>query len=146
MQLVVFSVGNEEYGIDVECVGEIIRYTKPTMLPKSHQSVLGIINLRDRVIPIVSFRRLFGKPEIEISNSTRIIIVELLGRKIGFVVDAVTEVMEISEGLIEEYTDQIGGVDEVFVTGIAKLDNRLVIILNLEKVVSLAKPINPEQL
>lgn len=133
VQLVVFSLQEEEYGVPIDEVREIIRYVKPTAVPKAPASVKGVINLRGKVIPVVSLRERFGFSEKEIDDESRIIVAEVSGETMGFVVDAVTEVLRLDADKIEPYSDATSSVDERFIDGIGKVGDRLIIILDLAK-------------
>ncbi|HHW15345.1 MAG TPA: chemotaxis protein CheW [Firmicutes bacterium] len=134
LQLVVFSLAGEDFGVPIDQVREIIRFTAVTKVPKAPVSVLGVINLRGRVIPVVSLRERFGFPAEEAGNATRIVVSDLAGQTAGFVVDAVTEVLRLDEGAIEPPPASASTVDSAFIKGIGKIDERLIILLDLEKV------------
>jgi purine-binding chemotaxis protein CheW len=136
LQLVSFKIGDEEFGVDILQVQEINRMLDVTSVPKSPEYVDGVINLRGKVIPIVNLRRRLGMARKERDNNTRIIVVELSGQVVGFVVDAVSEVLRISRGVTEPPPSIVGGVREELITAVGKLDDRLLILLDLEKVLS----------
>jgi len=136
-QLVSFNLGDEEFGIEVLKVREIIRMTAITHMPNTPHYVEGIINLRGRVIPIVSMRRKFGLSETENNSQTRIIVVDVGGDLTGFIVDAVSEVIRISDGEIQPPPPVVsGGIDQECITGVINRTDRLLVLLSLDKMFS----------
>jgi purine-binding chemotaxis protein CheW len=141
-QLVVFNLANENYGVDISTVDGIIEMQPITFVPRAPSFVEGITNLRGEVLPVIDLRRRFGLPVAEITKETRIVHVELDGIRVGMVVDAVSEVLRVSEEDIEPPSPIVTTVDSdwgsrnVFITGIAKVDERLIILLDLGKVLS----------
>lgn len=134
LQLVSFTIGNEEFGVNILQVQEINRMVEVTSVPNTPEYVDGVINLRGKVIPIVDLRRRFGMERKEKDMNTRIIVVELTGKVFGFVVDAVSEVLRIPKSVTELPPPIIAGIDAEYITAIGKLDNRLLILLDLERV------------
>ncbi|NQW17514.1 MAG: chemotaxis protein CheW [Chloroflexi bacterium] len=135
-QLVVFDLSGEAYGISIESVREIIRLQEITQVPRTPEFVEGVINLRGKVIPVVDLRKRFGLQERDRDSDNRIVNVDIGGHEIGMVVDAVTEVLRISSGSVEPPSNVITTADSGYLRGIAKLDNRLIILLDLEQVLS----------
>ena len=134
-QLVVFDLGGEVYGVDINTVREIIRMQNITRVPNAPEFVEGIINLRGKVIPIVDLRRRFALAAAEQSKDSRIVVVDIAGEDIGVTVDAVTEVMRIDGGSVEPTGDIIATVDSYYIEGIANLGEQLIILLDLNKVI-----------
>lgn len=131
-QLVVFELGNEAYGININAVREIIRMQAITSVPDSPEYVRGVINLRGRVIPVADLRRRFRLPETEASADTRVLVVDIAGEDIGVVVDAVTEVKRVLNSAVEPASTLSTTDASYYIEGIAKLDNQLLILLDLE--------------
>ena len=129
-------MGEEEYGVDILKVQEINRMLEVTRVPSAREYVDGVINLRCKVIPIIDLRRRFGMQRKAQDKNTRIVVVELSGKTIGFVVDAVSEVLRIPRSVIEPPPGVVGGGSD-YVTGVGKLEDRLLILLDLERVVGL---------
>ncbi|HTY38093.1 MAG TPA: chemotaxis protein CheW [Bacteroidota bacterium] len=138
LQLVSFKLGEEEYGIDILKVQEINRMLEVTRVPDSPPFVEGVINLRGKVIPIIDLRGRFGMERKEHDKNTRIIVVELAGRIVGFIVDAVREVLRIQRSITEPPPQMTSGAGEEYITGIAKLEDRLLILVDLEQVIGTA--------
>jgi len=135
-QLVVFALAAEVYGLDIGTVREIIRMQDITHVPNAPDFVEGIINLRGKVIPVVDLRRRFGVSVAEQTRESRIVVVDIRGEDIGLMVDAVTEVMRITGDAIEPASDLITTEDSYYIQGIAKLGDRLLILLDLDRVLS----------
>lgn len=135
LQLVVFKLGSADFGARIEQIREINRLVPITGVPKAPPGVLGIINLRGTVIPVISLRERFGFPQVAADGYTRIVVSEVGGQTVGFVVDAVTEVLRVDDGAIEPAPENSTGVDSSFIAGIGKVGDRLIILLDLERVV-----------
>ena len=137
IQLVSFKLDNEEYGIEVLKVREIIRMIPITHMPNTPQYVEGIINLRGKIIPVVSMRKKFGLMEREGCSQTRIVVMDISGELMGFVVDSVSEVIRISSSEIQPPPNVVsGGIDQECITGVINQAERLLVLLDLEKLFS----------
>lgn len=136
LQLVTFSIGSEEFGVDILKVIEIIRTTEITKVPKAPAFVEGVINLRGKVIPIIDLRRRFGLEEKSGDSDTRIIIIEINGMSVGFVVDSVSEVLRIPVNTVEQAPPVMAGMESDYISGVGKLEDRLLILLDLDKLLS----------
>ncbi|MGD0585609.1 MAG: chemotaxis protein CheW [Oryzomonas sp.] len=137
IQLVSFKLDNEEYGVEVLKVREIIRMPTITKMPNTPQYVEGIINLRGKVIPIISLRKRFSLMENDADSQTRIIIMDVAGGMTGFTVDAVSEVIRILSSEIQPSpTVAAGGVGQEFITGVINHGERLLVLLELERMFS----------
>jgi purine-binding chemotaxis protein CheW len=141
VQMVTFDLGREEYGIDILQVQEIDRLTEITVVPHTDPCIEGVINLRGKVIPIINLRRKFGMPEKERDDRSRIIVVNANDDTIGIIVDGVSEVLRVPGDSFEDAPRLLGDsqtsrIKAAFIKAIAKLDDRMVIYLNLESVVS----------
>ena len=135
-QLVVFTLGEEAYGVDIATVREIIRMQAVTEVPGTPYSVEGLINLRGSVIPVVDLRKRFGLESVERSKETRIVVVTSNEQEIGVIVDSVTEVLRFSADSIEPPSSIIMSSDSEYLLGIVKLDERLIILLDTDRVLS----------
>lgn len=134
IQLVSFTLDGVEYGIDILQVHEILRIPDITRLPNTPSFIRGVINLRGNVIPVVDVRNRFGYPPIDVTEFTRIIVIESEGKQIGLFVDNVSQVIRLSDKNIDPPSDLIEGVSEEFITGVGRLKDRLVVILNLANI------------
>ena len=137
-QLVVFSLNNESYGIDIESVREIIRMQDVTHVPRAPKHVRGVINIRGKVIPILCLRERFGLSVLERTDDQRIVVLEIGDVAAGIVVDKVDEVMRIPEDSINPPSAIVTTADSNYLEGIANLDDRLIILLDLQQVVTVA--------
>lgn len=135
-QLVVFNLSNEDYGVDIAAVDGIVKMQQVTSVPHAPGFVEGITNLRGKVLPVIDLRKRFGLPVGETTKDTRIVNVDIGGTKVGMVVDAVSEVLRVAEEDIEPPSPIVTTLDSAFITGIAKVDERLIILLDLVKVLS----------
>ncbi len=133
-QLVVFDLARESYGVDIIAVQSIIRMQPITKVPRTMEFVEGVINLRGTVIPVVDLRKRFGLTATEETKDSRIVVVDISGQEVGMVVDAVTEVLRISSDSIEPPSSVITSADSAYLLGIAKIMDKLVILLDLEEV------------
>lgn len=136
-QLVIFKLGDEEFGVDILQVREIEKLDQQvTRVPKSPVFVEGVINLRGEIIPIVDLRKRFGLVVRQTGNEARIIIVDINDGQVGMVVDSVVEVVRLNVSAIETAPSITKGVDAYFLSGVAKINERLIILLNLERALS----------
>ncbi len=133
LHLVTFNLGREEYGVEISTVQEIIRATDITPVPGAPSHVRGVINLRGKIIPVVDLRKRFALASVEASEAQRIIVVELGEKRIGMLVDSVSQVIKVPSGVVEELPEEATSVDENYIRGVGKLENRLIIILDLNR-------------
>jgi purine-binding chemotaxis protein CheW len=132
LQLVSFRLGDEEYGIDILKVQEINRMLAISKIPKAPDYVDGIINLRGKVIPIINLRRRFSLDKKESDKQTRIIVVDIGGKVLGIVVDGVSEVLRLQSDTIEPPPPVVSGKGAVYIKGVGKIGDKLLILLDLE--------------
>lgn len=140
IQLVVFTLkqGNItcEYGVPITKVQEIIPMTTPTKIPQTPGFVEGIINLRGKIIPIIDLKKRFEMGRSEITNETRSVVVEVEGQTVGIIVDEVSEVLRLPVNSIEPPPAVIGGITAEYLKGVGKLDDRLLILLDMDKILT----------
>ena len=134
LQLVSFKVGDEEFGLDILTVQEIIRNQELTRVPKLPAFIRGVINLRGTVIPVIGLRRLLKLEDREEDKQTRIVVVEVGGTVIGFIVDSVSEVLRIPTSTVEP-PPRLAEVENDFVSGVGKLEGRLLLLLDLDRLI-----------
>jgi purine-binding chemotaxis protein CheW len=134
LQVVGFRIGRETFGLPISIVREIVRVPEITSVPNAPDYIEGVINLRGRIIPIVDLRKRFGQKSVEANKKNRIVVVELGPRAFGLIVNSASEVLRIPPSEIEEPNNvfQEGELD--FVTGVGKLRGRLVILLDVSKI------------
>ncbi|GGG21968.1 chemotaxis protein CheW [Lysinibacillus alkalisoli] len=136
MKVIVFQLENKEYAIPVSNVQGIERLMHITRVPKTPSYVKGVINLRGVVTPIIDLRDRFNLPATENRDTERIIIVSIRNTEVGFIVDSANDVLDIKMSAIEPQPEVVGSEEEEFISGVARLDNRLLILLQLEKVLN----------
>ena len=132
LQLVTFCLGEEEFGVDILIVSEIIRLVQITPVPHAPLFIEGVINLRGRVLPVVGLRKRFGMHEIDLTEKTRIIVMVWDQQLVGFLVDSVSEVLRIPAGTIEPTPPVVAGVGSEYIEGVGKMGERLLILLNMQ--------------
>ncbi len=137
LQLVTFSIASEEFGVNILEVKEIIRTMEITKIPRAPAFVIGVINLRNLVIPIIDLRCRFEMPIKEADSNTRIIVLEISDLLVGFVVDSVSEVLRIQKNTVEPTPPVVAGIEADYISGVGKLQDRLLILLDLNKLLSL---------
>jgi purine-binding chemotaxis protein CheW len=135
LQLVGFHVGGEEYGLDILRVQEIIRLQHLTRVPNSPDSMDGVMNLRGKIIPVIALRKRFGLEPVSPDKQTRIVVVEIQGTVLGFIVDSVSEVLRIPADTVEP-PPLLGQNKQEYVSGVGKLDERLLILLDVDRLMS----------
>jgi purine-binding chemotaxis protein CheW len=135
-QLVVCALGNEHYGLDIAAVESIIKMQPITFVPRAPEFVEGVTNLRGKVLPVIDLHKRFGLPPRETSKDTRIVVVEISGNTVGVIVDGVSEVLHLDPGSVEPPSPLVTTVDSSFIQGIAKMEQQLIILLDLSKVLS----------
>lgn len=133
LQLVTFGLGDEEFAVDILAVQEINRMMALTRVPQSPPEVEGVINLRGKIIPVIDLRKRFGLKANEKSEQSRIIVVDVHNKVLGFIVDRVSEVLRIPSNIVEPAPSMVCSVDSDFIAGVGKLDDRLLILLDLPK-------------
>ena len=135
-QLVSFVVNGEEFGVNILTVQEIIRPIDITRVPHAPAFVEGVINLRGRIIPVIDLRKRFDFPPRANDEDTRIVVLEMDQQVVGFVTDAVREVLRVDASTIEPAPELAVGIDAHYLRGVVKLEDRLLILLDLEGVLS----------
>ena len=136
VQVVSFKLATEEYGVDISQVQEIIRMVEITHVPRAPRFMEGVINLRGQLIPIIDLRTRFGMPRAEQTKSTRIVVTEIGSKRVGIVVDSVSEVLNLPIENVEAAPEMIAGVGTEYIQGVGKMAERLIIMLDLTMVIS----------
>ncbi len=132
-QFVIFQLGDEEYGVNITQAKEIIKPSKITNVPNTNDYILGVINLRGQIVPVVDLRRRFNIKASEHTGKKRIITVEVRGNLIGLVVDGVNEVVWVDMNELEPAPEVSSGIKQEFIEGVGKFDDRLLILIDLDK-------------
>ena len=133
-QLVVFKLGHELYGADIAAVREVGPLQRVTRVPRTPSYVEGVTNLRGRVIPVIDLRRRLGLPAATATKASRIAVAELEGGQVGMIVDSVQEVLRVPASSIEPPSAMMSKVEAEYMQGIAKVDGKLIVILDLTRV------------
>ena len=135
-QMISFAIGEEHYGVDIQEVKEVIRIREITQLPKAPTFVKGVINLRGDVIPIIDLREKFGLEQLDYTEVTRVIVVEVDGKSIGMVVDSVSNVIKIPQDEIEPPPQLVGELSGEYLRGIGKLGEKLIVLISIDKILT----------
>lgn len=136
VQLVTFKLGAEEYGIDIMQVQEIIRLPEIVRVPKAPPFVEGVLNLREKILPVIDLAKRFGASSGQRTDFSRIVVVNIKDNPVGLIVDSVCEVIRLPAGAVEPLPEVVTNVDAGFLRGIGRLDDRLIILVDLAKVLS----------
>ncbi|HLH25601.1 MAG TPA: chemotaxis protein CheW [Chloroflexota bacterium] len=135
-QVVVLELAGEAYGVEIERVQEIIRMQSITRVPNGPAGVEGVTNLRGRVIPVLDLRQRFGLAQTPPTRQSRIVVAELGEHAVGLVVDGVSEVLRVPTDAVEPPSALVTGADSLYLRGVAKIDERLVLLLDLARLLS----------
>ena len=135
INLVTFRLGNNEYAIDIMQAKEIIKMEKITLIPNAPNYVEGVINLRGNIIPIVDLKKRFNLEENEGEKNTGIIIVKIDDVDMGIIIDAISKVVSISNSNIQPPPPMLSGIGQKYIKGVAKLEDKLLVVLDLEKLI-----------
>ncbi len=133
LQIVCFKIGNEEYGIDILQVQEILKLPKVTKLPKSKPYIMGVIDLRSKVLPIVDLSKRFGIESNKLTENSRAIVVNINGKKVGLGIDSVSHVIKVNSADIEPPPPVVRGISGKYIIGIAKMADGFVVILDINQ-------------
>jgi purine-binding chemotaxis protein CheW len=133
LQVVGFRIGNETFGVRIGSVREIVRVPEITAVPSAPETVEGVINLRGKIIPVMDLRKRFGQTEIQADKKNRILVVELDNKLVGLIVNAASEVLKIAPSEIEAPGNLFAEGESGYVTGVGKLKGRLIILLDIAK-------------
>jgi purine-binding chemotaxis protein CheW len=133
LQVVGFRIGNETFGVRIGAVREIVRVPEITAVPSAPDTIEGVINLRGKIIPVMDLRKRFGQRDIQPDKRNRILVVELEGKLVGLIVNAASEVLKISPSEIEPPGNVFAEGESSYVTGVGKLKGRLIILLDIAK-------------
>ncbi|MFN8674685.1 MAG: chemotaxis protein CheW [Candidatus Sericytochromatia bacterium] len=137
MHVVVFKLGTDEYCVPVTQAKEIQIYQNPTRIPNTPHFVEGVINLRGQIIPILDLKKRFNSGETVITAATKIIIIEMNKEMLGIIVDSVSEVLKTPQNKFEPPPQAVKtSINSNYISGIGKIDNRLLILIDLEKVLN----------
>lgn len=137
MQIVVFVIGKELFGVSIEAVHEIVRVPEITAVPDAPPFLEGMINLRGKILPVIDLRRRLRLAEVQRDKHTRVLITEDGGRLVGLLVDSVSEVLRVPEDALEPPPEMISSIGVEYLSAVAKVGGRLISLLNFAKVLGL---------
>jgi purine-binding chemotaxis protein CheW len=144
LQIVGFRIGRETFGLPIALVHEIVRPPEITNVPHAPEYVEGVMNLRGRIVPVIDLRRRFGETAVENKRKNRVLVADVEGRAVGLVVDSASEVLKISDTQIEPPPNVFADQATNYVTGVAKYDGRLIILVDLKKILQTGELRIPE--
>ena len=134
LQIVGFRIGRETFGLPISLVHEIVRPPEITNVPHAPEYVEGVMNLRGRIVPVIDLRRRFGGAAIANSRKNRVLVVDVESRAVGLIVDSASEVLKISDAQIEPPPNVLTDAATSYVTGVAKHQGRLIILVDLRRI------------
>ncbi|MFM9327092.1 chemotaxis protein CheW [Paenibacillus mesotrionivorans] len=146
LKVIVFALADEEYGVEVEKVKTIERMMPMTRVPKTYSFVKGVINLRGVVVPVIDLRGRFGLPEQDYTDNSRIVIIVVNEMEVGLIVDSANDVIDVDSDAIQDPPEIVGGVRAKYLQGVAKLGDRLLVLLNLQEVLNKSEIVKLEEL
>src|SRR3989442_14971994 len=133
LQVVGFRIGSETYGVRIGAVREIVRVPEITSVPSAPEAIEGVINLRGKIIPVMDLRKRFGQTDIHIDKKNRILVAELENKLVGLIVNAASDVLKIPPSEVEPPSTVFAEGESSYVTGVGKLKGRLIILLDIAK-------------
>ena len=136
IQVVCFRIATDEYGIEIHNVQEILRMPKITALPKAAEYIMGVIDLRGKVLPVVDINKRFGILESNLSQYKRAVVINIKGKVIGLAIESVSNVVKVSKDDVELPPPVVKGIAGNYIFGIAKIDEKFVVILDVDKIFS----------
>jgi|SRR5271168_1872342 len=145
LQVVGFRIGNEMYGVRIAAVREIVRVSEITAVPSAPDTIEGVINLRGKIIPVMDLRKRFGHADIQPDKKNRILVVEMENKLVGLIVNAASEVLKIPPSEIEAPSSVFSEGESGYVTGVGKLKGRLIILLDITKLLHSSEFKRPEE-
>jgi purine-binding chemotaxis protein CheW len=137
LQLVIFTVGKEHYGVGIDAIQEIVRVPEITEVPDAPVFLEGVINLRGRVVPVLDLRKRLRLPGMEKTKTSRVLVIENEGNLTGLLVDAVSEVRKVQPDAVEDPPEMISAIGIEYITGVVKMEDLLIILLNLRSILSI---------
>ncbi|GAB6189273.1 chemotaxis protein CheW [Marinitoga arctica] len=144
LKAVSFRIEDERFAIDINHVDTVIEYQKTTKIPEASDFIEGIVNFRDGVLPIINLRVKFKYPQFEDINKAKILVVKIGEKKFGLIVDEVKEVINVKQEQLEEAPD-VGGTQAEYISGIIKMDDGMIFLIDVEKILSAKEKIELEK-
>ncbi|WP_088032031.1 chemotaxis protein CheW [Evansella clarkii] len=136
IKVIVFQLHNEQYGVNIQQVRSIEKLQNVTPVPGTADFIKGVINLRGDITPIIDLKDRLQIGKTEYTDHTRVLIINIESIQMGLIVDNATDVLDIEESIIDAPPEVIGGVTEEYLSGVAKIDDRLLILLDIERILN----------
>lgn len=135
-KVVVFKIDNEEFAVSIIQVERILGYTEPTKIPESPDFIKGVITYQDEILPIMDLKKKFNLSDTKLKDNPKIVVVKSEDKKVGLIVDLVSEVMNVDDSMIEEAPSIVKGISNKYISGMIKLNDRIIILIDTEKILT----------
>lgn len=135
-KVVVFKIDNEEFAVNIIQVERILGYTEPTKIPESPEFIRGVITYQNEILPIMDLKKKFNLSNTELKDNPKIVVVKNGDKKVGLIVDLVFEVIDVDDSMIEEAPNIVKGISNKYISGMIKLNDRIIILIDTEKIVT----------
>jgi purine-binding chemotaxis protein CheW len=136
-KILVFKIGNEEFAADIMQVERILGYVEPKKVPEAHSFVKGVIKYQESILPVIDLNKRLKLEDINLREDAKIIVVKHNDRSIGLIVDMVSEVIDVLDESIEEAPEIVKGISNKYIMGMVKLNDRIIILLDTEKILTI---------
>lgn len=135
-KVVVFKIDNEEFAVNIIQVERILGYTEPTKIPESPEFIKGVITYQNEILPIMDLKKKFNLSNTELKDNPKIVVVKNGDKKVGLIVDLVFEVIDVDDSMIEEAPNIVKGISNKYISGMIKLNDRIIILIDTEKILT----------
>lgn len=135
-KVVVFKIDNEEFAVNIIQVERILGYTEPTKIPESPEFIRGVITYQNEILPIMDLKKKFNLSNTELKDNPKIVVVKNGDKKVGLIVDLVFEVIDVDDSMIEEAPSIVKGISNKYISGMIKLNDRIIILIDTEKILT----------
>ena len=135
-KVVVFKIDNEEFAVNIIQVERILGYTEPTKIPESPEFIKGVITYQNEILPIMDLKKKFNLSDTELEDNPKIVVVKSKDKKVGLIVDLVSEVIDVDDSMIEEAPNIVRGISNEYIRGMIKLNDRIIILIDTEKILT----------
>lgn len=135
-KVVVFKIDNEEFAVNIIQVERILGYTEPTKIPESPEFIRGVITYQNEILPIMDLKKKFNLSNTELKDNPKIVVVKNGDKKVGLIVDLVFEVIDVDDSMIEEAPNIVKGISNKYISGMIKLNDRIIILIDTEKILT----------
>lgn len=135
-KVVVFKIDNEEFAVNIIQVERILGYTEPTKIPESPEFIKGVITYQNEILPIMDLKKKFNLSDTRLKDNPKIVVVKNNDKKVGLIVDLVSEVIDVDDSMIEEAPNIVRGISNEYIRGMIKLNDRIIILIDTEKILT----------